>query len=232
MKRLAFGFLAAIAFATSPSVAFADGPTLPNKTVTPGATNPAVTQSNIMTTICVSGYTKTIRPPVSYTNKLKISQLGSMPYSKYGSTNKSLFEEDHLIPLELGGNPTDPKNLWPEPWDGNFGAKAKDRLENELHTQVCSGNLELKIAQNAIASNWYQAFQIYVLKNGASVALENSSSSAPQSNSSPSTTSALTNSSPSIPTGATGKCKDGTYSYANTHRGMCSRHGGVAQFYS
>ena len=30
--------------------------------------------------------------------------------------------------------------------------------------------------------------------------------------------------------GATAKCKDGTYSHAATHRGACSRHGGVAEW--
>jgi hypothetical protein len=29
---------------------------------------------------------------------------------------------------------------------------------------------------------------------------------------------------------ATAKCKDGTYSHAATHRGACSRHGGVAEW--
>ena len=32
------------------------------------------------------------------------------------------------------------------------------------------------------------------------------------------------------PTNATAKCKDGTYSHAATHRGACSRHGGVAEW--
>jgi ABC-type Na+ efflux pump permease subunit len=31
-------------------------------------------------------------------------------------------------------------------------------------------------------------------------------------------------------TNATAKCKDGTYSHAATHRGACSRHGGVAEW--
>src|SRR5205823_3493497 len=30
---------------------------------------------------------------------------------------------------------------------------------------------------------------------------------------------------------ATAKCKDGTYSFAKQHRGACSRHGGVAEWY-
>jgi len=137
-------------------------PVLPNAQVTPGAINPAVTQSNIGQTICVLGYTKTIRPPVSYTTALKKSQLRTFPYSSYGSTDTKLFEEDHLIPLELGGNPTSPKNLWPEPWSGTSGARLKDALENKLYLLVCSHTLTLKVAQKAIATNWYLAYQTYV----------------------------------------------------------------------
>ena len=37
--------------------------------------------------------------------------------------------------------------------------------------------------------------------------------------------------SPANAPGATAKCKDGTYSYAKQHRGACSRHGGVAEWY-
>jgi hypothetical protein len=32
------------------------------------------------------------------------------------------------------------------------------------------------------------------------------------------------------PTGATAKCKDGTYSKSKHHTGSCSHHGGVAEF--
>jgi len=40
------------------------------------------------------------------------------------------YEEDHLVPLEVGGNPHDPRNLWPEPLHGPWNARMKDRLEN------------------------------------------------------------------------------------------------------
>ncbi len=35
---------------------------------------------------------------------------------------------------------------------------------------------------------------------------------------------------PAAPTGATAKCKDGTYSMSQHHSGTCSHHGGVAQW--
>src|SRR6185437_10688071 len=79
---------------------------------TPGVLNPGVTQANIRSTICRHGWTATIRPPVDYTNALKRRQM-----RQYGETGSlSDFQEDHLISLELGGNPTDPRNLWPEPY--------------------------------------------------------------------------------------------------------------------
>jgi hypothetical protein len=33
------------------------------------------------------------------------------------------------------------------------------------------------------------------------------------------------------PKGATGQCKDGTYTKATTHTGACSKHGGVEKWY-
>jgi hypothetical protein len=122
--------------------------TLPDPKCTPGATDPAVTQDNIDSTICVSGYTKTVRPPVSVTEPIKIERMQA-----YGFTDSlSNYELDHLIPLELGGAPDDMKNLWPEPHPSSF---TKDGLENYLHDQVCSGNMDLKTAQNEIATNWF-----------------------------------------------------------------------------
>jgi hypothetical protein len=106
----------------------------------PGVLNPGVTQATIRSTICVSGWTKTVRPPVDYTNALKAKQLRA-----YGETGSlSDYQEDHLISLELGGNPTDPRNLWPEPYPR---ASAVDQIENELNAQVCGGTLSLHDAQ-------------------------------------------------------------------------------------
>ena len=107
---------------------------------TPGVLNPNVTQANIRSTICRHGWTATIRPPVSYTNALKRKQM-----RQYGETGSmSDYQEDHLISLEMGGNPTDPRNLWPEPYPR---AAEMDQIENELNSEICDGKLTLAQAQ-------------------------------------------------------------------------------------
>jgi hypothetical protein len=75
---------------------------LPDLQCTPGALNPNVRQSNIKQTICVPNWTDTVRPPTSYTNKLKIQGIAD-----YGFKDKTLghYEEDHFIPLAVGGSP-------------------------------------------------------------------------------------------------------------------------------
>src|SRR4051812_24786167 len=75
--------------------------------LTPGVLNPAVTEATTGSPICRHGWTRTIRPPVDYTNALKRRQL-----RQYGLRGPpSGFQEDHLISLELGGDPVDPRNL-------------------------------------------------------------------------------------------------------------------------
>jgi len=108
--------------------------------LTPGALNAAVTQATIASTICRRGWTRTVRPPTTYTNVLK--ERGLAQYGLRGPPSR--FQEDHLISLELGGDPTDPRNLWPEPYPR---ASAVDRIENELNGRVCSGSLTLADAQ-------------------------------------------------------------------------------------
>ena len=132
----------------------------PDPARTPGATNPEITQQNIRETICNPRWTtKSIRPEVSYTNRLKVGQIAEYGYS---DSRVRDYEEDHFIPLELGGNPTDPKNLWPEPFETSIpdgGAHAKDKVENYLHAEVCSGALTLPEAQHEITEDWYRIYE-------------------------------------------------------------------------
>jgi hypothetical protein len=84
-------------------------------------TSPAVTQATIATTICRSGYTKTVRPPVSVTSPEKTANAASCGYTG----PLSVAEYDHLISLEIGGDPNDPRNLWLENYRGSFNAHDK-----------------------------------------------------------------------------------------------------------
>jgi len=104
--------------------------------LTPGALNPDVTQATIGSTICVRGWTKTVRPPSSYTHALELRQLAQ--YGESGPTSN--YQEDHFVSLELGGAPTDPRNLWPEQQPR---ASQVDRIENQLNQEVCSGKISL-----------------------------------------------------------------------------------------
>lgn len=127
----------------------------PDRNRTPGAANPDITQANAQNTICNPNWsTKSVRPSSSYTTKLKREQLEELRLPGILAD----YEEDHLIPLELGGDPKDPRNLWPEPYQ-QPGAREKDIVENYLHKQVCAGNMTLGDAQRAIATDWYLVFR-------------------------------------------------------------------------
>jgi hypothetical protein len=136
----------------------ADKEPLPDAKCTPGLLNPKVTDATLKTTICKSGYTATIRPPASVTGPEKAANAKS--YSYKGPLGDA--EEDHLLSLELGGDPNDPRNLWVEPPSPGHKAGAgpnnpKDGVESKLHTAICSGKVKLAAAQQAIATDWTTA---------------------------------------------------------------------------
>lgn len=134
---------------------------LPDRAMTPGAINPAVTPATIDQTICVRGWTKSVRPGVRYTERLKKSQIRSYGYA---DTRPWKYEEDHLIPLDLGGSPDSPLNLWPEPHrgPGQFGSYAKDRLEAAMVRKVCRHEVSLDRARAMMAGDWVAAYRRYL----------------------------------------------------------------------
>jgi hypothetical protein len=171
----------------------------PDPVRTPGAANPQVTQENIGDTICSRrSSTKLIRPPAGYTGRLKRKQL-----REYGdivrqaraqlvnpgtgkvdttrcvarSDNPACYEEDHLIPIEDGGDPTDPRNLWPEAYNTRaggtiMGARQKDVVEGFVHDEICYGipyskkssyipamtSITLRRGQEILAGDWYACY--------------------------------------------------------------------------
>lgn len=126
-----------------------DAGQLPDPRCTPGGIDPAVTQADIRSTICTSGYTTTIRPPEAQTEAFKFDEA----YPAYGVASGTATELDHLVPLELGGN-NSAANLWPEvPPSPN----PKDSVEDALNAAVCAGRVTLASAQQAIAQDWLTA---------------------------------------------------------------------------
>ncbi len=103
--------------------------------------NPEVTQGTVDSTICQHGYTRSIRPPVSFTNSVKIALMREegLPLELIG--DKIL---DHKISLSVGGAPSDLRNLVLQDRDDSY---AKDKAEHELHRAVCDGEITLHDAQ-------------------------------------------------------------------------------------
>jgi hypothetical protein len=113
----------------------------------PGATDPAVTQASIGQTVCRLHYTATVRPSKEWSNALKHRLLREQ--HQPGTVQD--YELDHLIPLNIGGAPTDPRNLWLQRWDE---ARVKDEDESELYHAVCSGRITLEQAQRRMLDKW------------------------------------------------------------------------------
>ncbi len=123
-----------------------------------GALNPVVRQETIDQTICVPGYAKSVRPATSYTNGVK-----QMLFQR-AHMNPALaqtYELDHIIPLALGGHPRKVENLALQPWEGENGAKRKDRLEVKLQCLVCTNQVTLREAQQEILEDWQAADHKY-----------------------------------------------------------------------
>jgi hypothetical protein len=137
---------------------FRAGGALPDRVCTPGAVNHAVTQRTIKTTICKPGWATSVRPPQKVTEPQKFRSMRAYGIETTPG-HAQLYEYDHLIPIELGGALDDTKNLFPEPHvltvggvdEGSF---AKDKIENRLNRDVCSGSLSLAKARRAIRTNW------------------------------------------------------------------------------
>ncbi|HVY06859.1 MAG TPA: hypothetical protein VHB46_12865 [Burkholderiales bacterium] len=129
---------------------------IPDHERTPGAINQHVTQANIEHTVCVPGWTSKIRPPTAYTNKMKARQMRELNLPGKAKD----YEEDHLVPLCVGGHPTDHRNLWPEPREGQWAAKFKDQLETSVCRAICRGALTLEEGQAIfLTPDWTKEYE-------------------------------------------------------------------------
>jgi len=148
--RQQFANLCIIMIMLAATSAFAADPILPDLKLTPGA---------VLTTdaakICQPGYSREVRHTPG--------ALKHQVYVEYGiDKDTGHYEIDHLIPLGIGGADSR-ENLWPESRDTKpWNAVVKDRLENYLHGEVCSGHFTVADAQIAIQSNWIAAYRKYL----------------------------------------------------------------------
>lgn len=125
------------------------------------ALNPDVRQDTIQQTICIAGYTASVRPWTAYTNGVKARLLRERGQTQVSADE---YELDHIVPLALGGHPRNLKNLMLQPLEGDDGAKQKDRLERRLQVLVCAGKLLLNDARSAIYFDWQGAYLRYVAR--------------------------------------------------------------------
>ena len=128
--------------------------------------DPRVTQDNLNDTICRpgGGYTKTVRPPAWVTGQIKREMMAA------NGDHRSVrcCELDHIIALEDGGAPNDPRNFQIQSWAGPCNAHMKDDAENAIHGKICRGELTLAEGQALFTpvERWKQTYRDYVNNNG------------------------------------------------------------------
>lgn len=125
----------------------------------PGAVDTTVTQASVRRTICKPGWAAHVRPPASF---LRHAKVRLMKQYAVPSTDANNYEVDFLIPLSLGGHPRRHDNLWLQPNDGPWDAGTKDRLEAKLQHMVCSGEITLREAREAVRADWKLAARYYL----------------------------------------------------------------------
>lgn len=133
------------------SLRASDHNVLPNRGFTPGAARTVSLHE-----LCALPHEEVVKD-VSPQERQKVLDEYGIP-----SAQSTEYEVDYLITPGLGGD-DDIRNLWPEPYhSATWNAHLKDALEERLHEMVCSDQLDLSVAQTAIASNWIAAYEKYV----------------------------------------------------------------------
>lgn len=105
--------------------------------------------------VCDPTYNDRNRPPSSYTNRIKVKQLRELGYPDQNVKN---YEEDHFIPLSLGGHGRSELNLWPEP---RVLAKKSDVLEAKLARDHCACRIDVFQARERIITYKYELVEQY-----------------------------------------------------------------------
>lgn len=145
------GLLLAAVLAAFPALALAGEPPLrPDPSITPGVI--AITDA---AKVCAVRWGRDVRHVTAAMKRHVAEAYGVDP-------RRPQTEYDHLVSRELGGADAE-GNLWPQAYDApTWHARAKDRLENFLHREVCAGRLPLAEAQREIAADWIGTYKKYL----------------------------------------------------------------------
>jgi hypothetical protein len=122
----------------------------PNRILTPGSATPATL--NDLCSLSDFDLDPSVSPAVQ-----------RAVFRAYGLTERAArnYQVDYLINPQLGGNDR-LENLWPEPYHATvWNARAKDALEARLHGMVCSGQVDLRAAQQDLSTDWIAAYKKY-----------------------------------------------------------------------
>jgi len=122
----------------------------PDRRCSPGAYYSKLTKA----VICSASFRTSSIRNVPQSEKYAVEAEYGMAQRLYGRT----LEIDHIVSLELGGS-NDIANLYPERASPAPGYKVKDRLENKLHSLVCSGSMSLQSVRIGISSNWQKLYR-------------------------------------------------------------------------
>ena len=119
----------------------------PDSLCTPGATDPTVTQENYLLLMCFPGHADRVRPPASYLEELKAIQIRWYRISM----SPTDLELNYVVPLELGGAPRDPRNIWPAPKTNPYKDTVAATL-NMLLRRACNAEITLAEAQTRVVN--------------------------------------------------------------------------------
>jgi hypothetical protein len=129
--------------ALAPTLAPAQINAAPNYSPPPGALNPVVTQANIGQTICLRGWTKTVRLA-----RTRTGSSGSRCRHAIYRADPATTRRTTSSHWSWAARRAIRTNLWPQPWGQ---ARRKDKWELAPNRAVCSSRMSLADARRKIA---------------------------------------------------------------------------------
>ena len=110
--------------------------------------------------MCVGGYVNPTYPRPTrssyFSGKPGKQQMCKYSYMELLSKN---YQEIRLVPPEVGGNPSDPRNLWPKPPISAWDVARKERSKFVTSRMVCTQEITLAEIQQAISANLIEVWK-------------------------------------------------------------------------